>query len=263
MEYINKTTKDGKVVKLKNYKKKVKINKIKRRLFLVLFLLIILIIILLYAPFMQIKKINCYGNSVISSEDIVLNSKICIGNNIFRINKNKAIDYIDDNPYVKTVNIYRKLPSTININIEECQVFAYLKKDNGYVYLNEECKVLELSDVPPDKNVPLIKGVNVTSKVVNEVIEIKNIAQLDCIKDILSVLNNSKFKGMITLIDVTDTKKNKITVNNILEIVLGDTENLDYKLNFMAAGAYDSLGSNQAGTLDVSYGCNAVFKEKQ
>ena len=130
MEFVNKKTKDGKIVKLKNYKRRAMINKIKRRILLILLVLIVLIFILLYAPFMKIKKINCYGNKQVMAEDIISTSNICIGNNIFRINKNKATESIVNNPYINKVTITRKLPSTININVEECQVYAYVKTGN-------------------------------------------------------------------------------------------------------------------------------------
>lgn len=262
MEYINKKTKDGKVVKLKNYKRRALINRIKRRLFLFLFVLIILIFILLYAPFMQVKSINCYGNNLIKTEDIISSSQICKGNNIFRINKSKAISLIKENPYIKDVKISRKLPSTININIEECRVSAYIKNGNKYIYLNDECKILEVSDNKPKDMVPLVTGVNVVKCDVNELVEFKNQGQLICINEILAVVKESKFNGMVTLIDVKDTEKSKICVNDILDIVIGKCENLEYKINFMAVGAYDSLGENQSGILDVSNGSKAIFREK-
>lgn len=262
MGYVSKTTKDGKVVKLKNYKRRVKINRIKRKLFLVMFLLIILAIILLFAPFMQIKKINCSGNAVVQTDEIISSSKIVVGDNIFRINKKRAIDSIDDNPYIKTVKIDRKLPSTINILVEECQVRAYIEKNKQYIYIDENGKVLEISDKLPPKNIPVIKGVNVTKCDVNEVVEFKNANQIDNLKSIISEVLESEFNGLVTTIDIKDEKNNKIIVNDKLEIILGNAENLEYKINYMAKGAYESLGHKGTGTLDVSYGSKAVYKEK-
>ncbi len=262
MEYINKETRDGKIVKLKNYKRRALINRIKRRLFIALFIIIILIIVLLNAPFMQIKMINCVGNRFVTSEEIVKSSQIYKGNNILRINKSKSIDLIKTNPYIKNVIITRKLPSTININVEECQVCAYIKHGNKYLYIDNESKVLEINSVPPKNKIPLISGVTVTKSNVNEIVGLKNEIQLQYIKGILNSISNSNFMGMVTLIDVKNTEKSKFIVNNNLEIIIGNDENLEYKINFLAESAYDSLGENQAGYLDVSHGGKAIFKEK-
>lgn len=263
MGYIDKTTMDGKVVKLKDYKKRVRRNKMKRKFLLVCFLLFIVIMILLYAPFMQVKMINCTGNIYVSTEEILAASKICKGNNIFRINKNKAIDLIEDISYIKSVKIDKRLPSTINIIVEECKLSAYILSNKEYIYLDETGKVLQISDAPPTGSVPVVTGVKVTKSEVNEIIGLKNENQLEALKNILLSISESKFNGLITLIDVTKPDNTKFILNNTLEIILGNTDNLDYKINFMAAGAYDSLGSTRAGTLDVSYGSSAVFKEKQ
>ena len=92
MKYVDKTTTGGKVVKLKDYKKRARRNKIRRKLLLICLIIVVIVLILTHAPFMKISKINCFGNEKISSEDIISTSKICKGNNIFRVNKNKAIE---------------------------------------------------------------------------------------------------------------------------------------------------------------------------
>lgn len=262
MKYVDKTTEGGKIVKLKNYKKRAKRNRIKRKILLVFLILITIIIILLYAPFMKVKKINCIGNEKISTEEIISTSKICIGNNIFRINKSKAIDCIDDISYIKNVIIDRKLPSTVNINIEECIVRAYIINNKEYVFIDENAKILEISATPPETQASVIKGTKLINPSVNEIAQFKNTNQYESLTAILSTTVNSKFNGIVTAIDITDVKNAKITINNKLDIILGDTDNMDYKINFMASGAYDSLGNARSGTLDVSYGSSAIFKEK-
>jgi len=262
MKLVDKTTVSGKVIKLKDYKKRVRRNRFKRKMMLLLLIIGVIIIVLLYAPFMKIKTIKCIGNEKVTVDEIISSSNICIGNNIFRINKNKAIDNIENISYIKNVTIDRKFPNSININVEECKVCAYIMYNKEYVYIDENAKILEVSKTPPETQAAVINGVKPKHKNVNEICEFKNSEQLECLKSLLNMLVNSRFSGLITSIDITDIKKAKFVVNGKLEIIIGDTENLDYKINFMASGAYDSLGSNRKGTLDVSYGSSAVFKEK-
>lgn len=261
MEYVSKTTREGKVVKLKNYKRRARINKLKRKLLLLFFLLIILFLILLFAPFMQIKTINCTGNNKISAEEIITASNINVGDNIIRINKKKAIDCIDDIPYIKSVDIDRKYPSAINIKVVECQVHAYVPLNDKFLYLDEDGKILEAADVQPNITVPVITGVNVTGSTVNEVIGFDNQAQLESYKAIVQTLANSRFKGMVTSIDVADTNKTVFTVNDTLDVILGDIQNLDYKINLLATEVYNTPENTKSGTLDLRFG-NAILKQK-
>ncbi len=262
MKLIDKTTESGKVVKLNDYKKRVRRNRLKRKILLFIFILIILFTILLYAPFMKIKTINCTGNEKISAEEIISSSNICFGNNIFRINKGKAEDNIENISYIKNVSIDRRLPNSININVEECQVRAYIINNKDYIYIDETGKILEIANTPPKNQAAIVEGIKLKNIKINEICEFKNKLQLGCLTSILSTTVNSRFNGLITNIDLTDLKKIKFVVNGNLDIIIGETDNLDYKINFMASGAYDSLGANRGGILDVSYGSSAVFKEK-
>ncbi|MBR0278125.1 MAG: FtsQ-type POTRA domain-containing protein [Clostridia bacterium] len=131
MKYIDKTTKSGKVVKLKNYKKRVKINKIKRKILLFLFIIICILSILLFAPFMKIKKINCVGNTVNNSNDIISVSGISIGDNLIRINKIKAKkDITEKFPYIKNIDIKRNQPIKENKRIFNNQSSNQTDKTN-------------------------------------------------------------------------------------------------------------------------------------
>lgn len=261
MEYVDKTTKEGKVVKLKNYKRRARINRIKRKLLLLFLLLIVLVIILLFAPFMKIKKINCTGNTHITSEEIIKSSAINTGDNIISINKRKAINNIDSISYIKSVEIDRKLPSTLNIKIVECQVHAYIESDKKYIYLDEEGKVLEIADKLPENKVPSLTGAGIKNAVANDIVDLKNPEQLECYKLIVTTLENSRFKGMVTDIDVTDINKTSFTVNNTLKVILGDTRDLNYKINHKAAEAYNSTELTMT-EMDLRFKDQAVIKSK-
>lgn len=261
MKYIDKTTKSGKVVKLKNYKKRARRNRIKRRLALFLLIFIAFAVFFTNVPFMRVKNIYCYGNSKVTSDELVSASGFCIGNNIIRVNKAKALDEIAKLPYVKTVKIRRKLPSRINIAITECDVAAYAKLGDTYIYIDEDGKVLQESDVPPETASCVLSGVNVTKHVPGQIISFKNEKQIAAYSTLVKALNKSGFNGIVTIIDLTDTQNLKFSVNNSLEVIVGTTEDLDYKIDFLAFGAYSNIGPNRTGTVDVSYGSSAVFKE--
>ncbi len=251
MKYINKKKDDGKVIKLKNYKRRAKINKLKRKLLLLSLIIIILLLILLFTPLLQIKKINCTGNSKIPADEIISASKIQIGDNIIRTSKNKAIDLIDDIPYVKSVEISKKLPSTINIKIVECKVHSYIVVNKKYVYLDDEGKVLETSDKLPEQGRSLLVAGKIKSYEVNEIIEFENDSYLNTYKTLVQTLKDSVFAGMVTNIDISDANNLSFTVNEEFTVVLGDINNLDYKINILASDAYNSPESTKTGIFKI------------
>lgn len=250
MKYITKENKDGKVVKLKNYKRRAKINKLKRKLLLITFLLIILSIILCFTPILQIRKINCTGNNLISTEDIVAASKIKLGDNMIRTSKSDAIDNINNIAYIKSVSITKKFPSTIEIQVVECKVNSYIETNKKYIYLDDEGKVLEISSNKPE-GVPLLKTGKIKSHNVNEVIEFENQNQISVYKTLISYLKNSMFANTLTNINISSISKCSFTINDQFTVELGDTNNLDYKIN-LATEVYNSPETINKGTIDVS-----------
>ena len=112
-----KTHKKTNVRSFEGYQKATRFKKIK--IFLILILLIIAIIFVLSSSLFNIKSINVLNNNILSNEDIISLSNINIGQNIFKINKNASIDHLKENAYIEEVNISRKLPNTLEINIKE------------------------------------------------------------------------------------------------------------------------------------------------
>ncbi|MBQ7953912.1 MAG: FtsQ-type POTRA domain-containing protein [Clostridia bacterium] len=259
MKYINKKKDNGKVVKLKNYKRRAKINKLKRKLLLLSLIIIILTLILLFTPLLQIKKINCTGNSKISVAEIVEASKIKIGDNLIRTSKSRVIDLINDIPYIKSVEVSKKLPSTINISIVECKVHSYVEVNKKYIYLDDEGKVLEISDKLLEQGRTLLVAGKVKSHEVNQIIEFENDSYIDTYKTLVQMLESSAFSGMVTNIDIADASNLNFTVNEEFTVVLGDMDNLDYKINILATDVYNSPESTKTGIIEI-IGGNVYLK---
>ena len=262
MKYITKENKDGKVIKLKNYKRRAKINKLKRKLLLITFLLIILSIILCFTPILQIRKINCIGNKSISSEEIITASKIKLGDNMIRTSKGDAIDNINNISYIKSVEITKKYPSTIEIKVTECKIHSYIVTNNKYVYLDDEGKVLEITEKKPE-NIPQLKTGKIKEYKTNEVIEFESTNQLSTYKTLISQLKKSIFADILTNIDITNTNDLKFTVNNEFTVELGDISDLDYKISKMATDGYQGPENTKKGTFNVSIKGKGYLKQDQ
>ena len=115
-------------VKNKHITKDEEIKKINRKkVFISLFILLIIviagIIYFLTTPMFNITNIEVTGNEKNSVDTYVSLTKIELNStNIFEVTKNKITKNIKENPYVESVQIKRKLPSTLEIVITEREV---------------------------------------------------------------------------------------------------------------------------------------------
>ena len=70
--------------------------------------------------FFQLEKVEVEGNSRYTAEEVVAASGLEIGDNLFRMNKNKISSSIREKlPYIEGVTPVRQLPNTIVIVVQE------------------------------------------------------------------------------------------------------------------------------------------------
>lgn len=239
-------------------KRRKRLRRKKLIVFLVL-LAVILIIVSIKMPYFKIQTINVYNNSTLNSNEIISESKIKKGANIFYLNTKSIESNILDNPYVSNVKISRKLPNTINIYVEERKAAFYVEKDKKYVIIDKNGICLEIvSDI---KNLNLIQliGVDASKAKVGEVIAVddkRKLSTISTLTDIISA-NNSICKN-IKSIDIQDEVNINAYYNN-MEIKLGSSDDLLKKLNRAINIINGENLSAQKGYVDVSFNGNPVY----
>jgi cell division protein FtsQ len=121
---------EDRIPKLKQARKK----KANRRLvfYLSIFFFLISIIVYLQSPLSNVKTIAVSGNSFYPEQEVIEQSGIHKGTNIWTINKEEIVKTLEENPLVKTATVETKLPWTITINLVEHERIGYIKKENAY-----------------------------------------------------------------------------------------------------------------------------------
>lgn len=144
---------EDRIPKLKQARK----QKANRRLifYLSIFLILISIIVYLQSPLSNIKEIKVNGNMIISDETIIDKTDLNKETNIWTVNSKKLNKKIGKSPIIESVNVKRKLPSTILIKVNEYKVVGYVVTDevnkavleNGTIVESEE-DAFDLSKAP-------------------------------------------------------------------------------------------------------------------
>ena len=261
MSYISKTTPDGRTVKVKDYKKRVRRNRRNRRILFFTFIILCFVAFTLFAPFFKSKTIVCTGNTKVPSETIIVASKIGIGNNIYRTSLNVAKKSVQSIPYISEARIKRGFPNIIKIDVTQSEVSAYMPVDGGYVYIDSAGKMLEQSANPPNARVPIIENSGIQNFVGGKIFLSDDAKKVEIIVATLQEIVHNSILDKVTIINASSPDKITFTINNRLEVLVGDISNLSYKIGFMTIKALENLGNNTSGFLDVSSGKNGVFRD--
>ena len=130
------------------------------------------------SPIFTIDSIVVQGNSHFTAEEIINMGHATPGRNIiYKANIKETKEYLENNPYIKTAEIKRRLPSTLVIKVTERQERMAFKYDDDYLVMDEDGILLRKT-----RNVPMttiIQGVVVSKIKLGEQIGTENGKLLD------------------------------------------------------------------------------------
>ena len=218
----------------------------------------------LLSTLFNIKTITVTGNSKLTEEELISLSGIQLEENTFQVQTTKTQEKIKQNAYVDTVNISRKLPNEIVIEITERTPTFMLTLGNAYVYMNNQGYLLEVAQNALE--LPIITGFQTKEEDIipgNRLVA-EDLQRLDQVLQIMKSAESNGIKDLITEINVEnkqdyvlELKKEKKTVH------LGDTSNLSTKMLYVISILEEN--KNVEGEILVNTDLNnkgAIFRRK-
>lgn len=207
------------------------------------------------------------GNSVpYTNQEIIDMSQIVIGTNIFRANTNSVIDKILAAPYVKSVKVTRKLPSTMVIDIEQRYVKAYVDYIGSYMCIDETGFCID-SIQKPDKvdGIPIITGLSPKDMVkgfaIGEILDVDDPVKIQKYTNLFELLQKNELNLDIEKIDLSNTGNTIILIENQNKIIeFGNMENVNAKIPFLKKIL--EVEVDKKGTIYMNKTSDPIFSEK-
>ncbi len=205
------------------------------------------------AVFLKVEDFRVNGAEHYSYEQIVELLPIEKGSNIYSFNGNDIEAKIEETlPYVQNVEIKRDLPTTVEVNVVE-EIPFYAADVAGETYImSPDLKVLEKiynNDEIPE--ITKLKLNNVRKCIVGSQVEFVDKRTLDAVITLYENFESNFIKEKIKSVDMRSRFDIYIDYENRFEVYLGDIENLDMKIRFLA-GIIDQLDDNAKGKINVS-----------
>lgn len=200
---------------------------------LILFVIVIAgIIYFLTTPMFNIANIEVTGNDKNSVETYISLTKIELNStNIFAVTKNRLIKNIKENPYVENVEIKRKLPNTLQINIDEREIAYQASYSDKYIYIDKQGYILEINN--EKKHVTKILGLSSTNEALSEGQRLNNedLQKLDTVLKIVNYCSYNSIENEISSIDISDTSNYTINFDKEGQVAyLGDASSLSERI---------------------------------
>ena len=222
------------------------------------------IIFFLLSPLFNILEIKVVGNQKITSEKIINMSGIIINENAFKIDTKQAIINILQEPYIEKVEIKRVLPSTIEIQVKERQATFMLEFANGYVYINNQGYMLEISEEKLE--IPIITGyiTPVENIVPGNRLQTDDLKKMKAVLKIMETARSNEIEKMITKIDISNDRNYTLILEGEGKTAyLGDASNINTRIQYLKLVIEKEQGKR--GEVFINKDVNtdgAIFREE-
>ena len=218
----------------------------------------------LLSPYFNIKSITTTGNEKITSEEIISLSGIQLDENMFKVSGNKVEQAVKTNAYIESVNLKRKLPDSIELQVVERKPAYMLMIGNAYAYINSQGYILEISKYA--LKFPIITGFSTPEDQLqagNRLCE-EDLEKLNSVIQIMDSANSNEIGDLVTKINIEDKQDYVLELEKEKKKVhLGDTSNLSTKMLYIKTvmeNEKDKEGEIFVNT-DLS-NKGAIFREK-
>ncbi len=232
-------------------------NKRTRRTVFYIFLLVFVSVVFLAvcaAVFLKVDQVNINGSERYSYDEIRALVPITEGENIYSFDSDDIEESIlKAFPYIKTVEVKRDLPTSVEINIVEEQPYFVTELAEDAYILTSDLKVLERH---PDKSASEFDLVildlnNVRECIVGNKVKFVNDRTLNAVAELYKCMEENYITDKITSIDIRSRFDIYMNYDNRFTVYVGNTEDIDIKIRFLVA-IIDELDENATGEIDIS-----------
>jgi len=242
-------------------KRKKKNRRIKFLLKTILLLGIIIggIAFAIISPIFNMKEIQVLGNEQVSKETIVSLSGLKTEENIFRFGIFKVMSNIKENAYIERVKIHRKIPSTVQIEVEERKHNYSIDFLGKYAYINTQGYILEIAE--DSKQKVILQGIETPEEQMVVGSRLNN-EDLEKLEDVIKIINATKeyeLDTKVTNIDMSDKNEYSIYLEEEgKKVHLGSSSNLSNKMLYVNAIIEEEKG--KAGEIFANGDLNNKFR---
>jgi len=253
---------DAKVVKFETLKQQQERKNRRRRAFYITLVVLATLsfFVVVFTVFLKVEDIEINGCTVYGYDEIVTALPVAQGDSLYGFDGNNVEEcLLRQFPYLKTVSVTRKLPSTVIIEVTEEKPMFRMKSGNNYYLLSEDFRVLCRTDSMPDgiKLVELNTGY-VKRCVTGETLSFAETKLIDSLDELWKTMCYYGLEDKIAYIDASNRFDIYFGFDDRLRVYIGDTNDCDTKIRFFM-GIMEHIYDDQSGRLDISNPKEATF----
>lgn len=185
-----------------------------------------------------------------TQEQILEAGNLKIGKNMYNLDLDKTEEKIKKTLiYVEDVQLQRKLPDRLIVNVTEAVAYACCEYDNGrYCVISRRGRYLETEQLAKREGLILVTGMELTGVALGNEFESKDANKELILLDFLDVIDEL-CPDKITYIDITDRTNIKMGYDGRIDIEFGSSLDYEYKFRYIKTIIEENLKETDTGKL--------------
>lgn len=231
--------------------------------FMLLLAALCLCVLLVRSRIFVVREIVVTGNSMRSDAQIAGQSGIRLGMSIFSVTYEMVSGNLSADNYVELVDVLTEMPDTVILEVRERTPSAAINCAGVIMLIDKDGYILERMSSLPGGNIIIVNGMDVAVSAQGKTIESRTAGQLRVMREILAALESAGMNELVSEVNVEDQDNLYLISNTGIQVLLGDSEQLNDKLAWMRAVLEVLTQDGETrGVLDVSSGKNATFSRR-
>lgn len=213
------------------------VKKRKNKKFITFLIIVLLSVvsssILLTIGYFDIKHVNVEGLETLDKLEVIKWSQIVIGKNIFKLNKEEITSNLNNHPYIKSSKLGVKLPTTLNIYIEERTILGAVIYLGSYIYFDDEGYILKIDQAFNSIEYPVISDLTIDPPKVGNQIRVTDKEKLEGLLNFMSYLEEGDLLNTIREIKIIDNGVIVLKCNRGNYIYFKGDNDIGYRISFL------------------------------
>lgn len=191
---------------------------------------------IVFAPtvFFRVSHVTVTGDTRYTADELIRTSGVQEGDNMFFLDSDHIAQALQAKyPYLDTVELHRRLPSTLQIEVTERTPALSVEADGAYLLLDMAGKVLEEVELP-EANTAEILGAEAEELSVGDVVADED-NKLRTVLDLMNRMTQYEMNEEVDSVDIDKAYDVRMRFDGRYTILLGDLSEMEHKIQFLQA----------------------------
>ena len=214
------------------------------------------------SAFFNLQKIKVSGCTTIAEDTVLKLSGVVLGTNLFKIDKEQIQSKVEMHPVIKAVQIFRIIPHTIDLQVEERTPIALVVGTAGYLAIDDEGVFIQQVDDLLNMNFPVISGIMIQGST-----SLGDNLSTPGLESALQMLRSMDKEFLEGVAEIKAASQYSVTLKMLqgVEIRFGEPENIEQKLKIIKELLIENeeiINNQTVEYIDLRYNSLPVIKRK-